>query len=82
MKEIVVQFTGKSLSKTYTINLEDEFGKNFEKDWQKLTKGEKFIDVGELLEAYIQKSYENFTLIKEIDEFEKETQISCGKEEK
>ncbi|MBR4140703.1 MAG: hypothetical protein IKR42_02860 [Campylobacter sp.] len=79
---MVVQFTGKSLSKTYTINLEDEFGKNFEKDWQKLTKGEKFIDVGELLEAYIQKSYENFTLIKEIDEFEKETQISCGKEER
>lgn len=82
MKEIVVQFTGKSLAKTYTINLEDEFAKIFEKDWERLSKGEKFLDAGELLEAYIQKSYENFTLIKEIEEFEKETQKSCGKEEK
>ncbi|MDA3055620.1 MULTISPECIES: hypothetical protein [unclassified Campylobacter] len=81
MKEIVVQFTGKSLAKTYTINLEDEFAKIFEKDWERLSKGEKFLDAGELLEAYIQKSYENFTLIKEIEEFEKETQKSCGKEE-
>ena len=81
MKEIVVQFTGKSLAKTYTINLEDEFAKIFEKDWERLSKGEKFLDAGELLEAYIKKSYENFTLIKEIEEFEKETQKSCGKEE-
>lgn len=67
MKEIAVQITSKSLFKSYVINLEDEFASNFENDWAILTGGEKYLDAGELLKAFIQKSYENYLQIKELD---------------
>lgn len=67
MKAIQIQITSKSLAKSYTINLDDEFAKSFEKDLKLLTKNGDYIDAKDLLEAYIQKSYENFLQVKKID---------------
>ena len=67
MKKIVVKIVNSSLSKSYTINLEDDFAKAFENELNNLMNGTKFIDAGKLLEAFIQKSYENFFDIKKID---------------
>lgn len=67
MKKIVVKLTSKSLSKEFKISLEDEFGDVFEADLINLLDRNEFLDAGRLLEAYIQKSYENFTLAKEIE---------------
>ena len=67
MKEISVQLTSKSLTKKYAISLDDDFAKVFGRDWRILTRGSDHLDAGELLEAYIQKSYENFMLNKKID---------------
>lgn len=71
MKEIVVQVTSKSLTKKYTINLDDEFALSFDKEWLNLSDSGGFVDAGELLEAYIKKSYESYLQIKEIDKLMK-----------
>ena len=34
--------------------------KNFEKEWETFTGGKKYLDVKELLSAFVQKCYENY----------------------
>ena len=72
MKEISVQLTSKSLTKKYAINLDDDFAGVFGREWRVLTRGGDHLDAGELLEAYIRKSYENFMLNKKIDALAKD----------
>ena len=72
MKEISVQLTSKSLTKKYVINLDDDFAGVFGREWRILTRGGDYLDAGELLEAYIRKSYENFMLNKKIDALAKD----------
>lgn len=67
MKKIVVKLTTKSLSKEFKISLDDEFADVFVADLNKIMEKNEFLDAARLLEAYIEKSYENFTLAKEID---------------
>ena len=71
MKEISVKFTSKSLTKEYSISLDDEFALKFEKDWSELARDGFHVDVGELLRAYIQKSYENYMFISKIEAISK-----------
>lgn len=75
MREISVKITSKSLSKLYTINLDDEFAKKFEKEWEILTGGDRFLDAGDLLKAFIQKSYENFLQTQELENLIKKINI-------
>lgn len=56
MKKITVSIA----SRDYTISLEDEFAKSFERDWEVFLGGKKFLDVKELLHAFVQKCYENY----------------------
>ena len=72
MKEISVQLTSKSLTKKYAINLDDDFAEVVGREWRVLTRGGDHLDAGELLEAYIRKSYENFMLNKKIDALAKD----------
>ena len=72
MKEISVQLTSKSLTKKYAINLDDDFAEVFGREWRVLTRGGDHLDAGELLGAYIRKSYENFMLNKKIDALAKD----------
>ncbi|WP_172200467.1 hypothetical protein [Campylobacter sp. RM16188] len=56
MKKITVTIA----SRDYTISLEDDFAKSFERDWEVFLGGKKYLDVKELLSAFVQKSYENY----------------------
>ncbi|MGP1485957.1 MAG: hypothetical protein ACTTJC_07745 [Campylobacter sp.] len=56
MKTITVTIS----SKDYTISLEDEFAKSFEHDWQVFLGGKKYLEVKQLLSAFVQKCYENY----------------------
>ena len=56
MKKITVTIA----SRDYTISLEDEFAKSFERDWQMFLGGKKYLEVKELLSAFVQKCYENY----------------------
>ncbi|MDA3047024.1 hypothetical protein OFO10_07625 [Campylobacter sp. VBCF_06 NA8] len=71
MREISVKFTSKSLSKEYSISLEDEFALSFERDWREIARDGLHVDVGELLKAYIQKSYENYMFSSKIEAISK-----------
>lgn len=56
MKKITVSIA----SRDYTISLEDDFARSFERDWEVFLGGKKFLDVKELLSAFVQKCYENY----------------------
>nr|WP_314887329.1 hypothetical protein [uncultured Campylobacter sp.] len=56
MKKITVTIA----SRDYTISLEEEFAKSFEHDWQTFLGGKKYLEVKELLSAFVQKCYENY----------------------
>ena len=55
MKKITLTIS----SRDYTITLDDDFAKFFEDDWQNLMGGRQFIEPKELLNAFIEKFYEN-----------------------
>lgn len=48
-------------SKDYTITLEDAFAAHFSKDLELLLGRKKGLDTKELLTAFVQKCYENYT---------------------
>ncbi|MBR8462155.1 hypothetical protein KDD93_03950 [Campylobacter sp. faydin G-24] len=56
MKQITLTIS----SRDYTITLDDDFAPIFERDWQKFMGGRKFIEPKELLNAFIEKCYENY----------------------
>ena len=56
MKKITLTIS----SRDYTITLDDDFAKFFEDDWQNLMGGRQFIEPKELLNAFIEKCYENY----------------------
>ena len=57
MKQITLTVS----SRDYTITLDDDFAEIFERDWQKFMKGKKFIEPRELINAFVEKSYESYT---------------------
>ena len=62
MKKITVKIA----STFYNISLEDDFAQNFEKEWETFTGGKKYLDVKELLSAFVQKCYENYQQEREL----------------
>ena len=57
MKQITLTVS----SRDYTITLDDDFAEIFERDWQKFMRGKKFIEPRELINAFVEKSYESYT---------------------
>lgn len=47
-------------SKDYTITLDDEFAEAFERDWQELMDGKRFLEPKELLNAFVEKCYDSY----------------------
>ncbi|MBE2983910.1 hypothetical protein CCAL9344_00905 [Campylobacter sp. RM9344] len=54
------QITLTILSRDYTITLDDDFAKIFERDWQKFLGGQKFLDPKDVLNAFIEKCYADY----------------------
>lgn len=67
MKKITVTIA----SRDYTITLENDFAASFERDWEVFLGGKKFLDVKELLSAFVQKSYENYMQEQELQNLAK-----------
>lgn len=67
MKKITVTIA----SRDYTISLEDEFAKSFERDWDVFLGGKKYLDVKELLSAFVQKCYENYQQERDLENLAK-----------
>ncbi|MCD8213667.1 MAG: hypothetical protein LUC34_06445 [Campylobacter sp.] len=70
MKQITLTIS----SRDYTVTLDDDFAEIFERDWRKFMGGRKFIEPKELLNAFIEKCYEDHTkeralknVIKDVD---------------
>ncbi len=53
-------------SKDYTISLDDEFAKYFEKDLAKFLNENNTIGIKSLLTAYVQKCFESYNQNKQI----------------
>ncbi|PSM51486.1 hypothetical protein CBLAS_1339 [Campylobacter blaseri] len=68
MKEIKVNITSRSLSRSYNISLDDEFAIFFERELNLITDRNKNLDAKDLLYAFVEKSYENYMQNKEINE--------------
>ena len=62
MKKITISISGKD----YDISLDDDFAKYFEVELHKLNNG--VCDVKTILNAFIEKSYENFLITKKTTE--------------
>ncbi|MGP1533539.1 MAG: hypothetical protein ACTTJF_05710 [Campylobacter sp.] len=60
------KITVKIASTSYTISLEDEFAQSFEREWDIFTDGKRYLDVKELLSAFVQKCYENYQQEREL----------------
>ena len=60
------KITVKIASTSYTISLEDEFAHSFERAWDTFTDGKRYLDVKELLSAFVQKCYENYQKEREL----------------
>ena len=63
MKQITLTVS----SRDYTITLDDDFAEIFGRDWQKFMKGKKFIEPRELIDAFVEKSYESYTNLRVIE---------------
>lgn len=68
MKEIKVNITSRSISRSYNISLDDEFARYFEKELNSIADKNKNLDAKDLLYAFVKKSYENYMQNKDIDE--------------
>ena len=60
MREIEVLITSKSVGRSYKINLNDEFARVVEKELLPLLQQGKMLDSKTLLEAFMNKCYENY----------------------
>ena len=67
MREIEVLITSKSVGRSYKINLNDEFARVVEKELLPLLQQGKMLDSKTLLEAFMNKCYENYVLSQEIE---------------
>ena len=67
MREIEVLITSKSVGRSYKINLNDEFARVVEKELLPLLQQGKMLDSKTLLEAFINKCYENYVQSQEIE---------------
>lgn len=68
MKKITLTIS----SRDYTITLDDDFAEIFERDWQKFMGGKKFIEPRELINAFVEKSYESYTNLRVVKDVTKE----------
>lgn len=67
MREIEVLITSKSVGRSYKINLNDEFARVVEKELLPLLQQRKMLDSKTLLEAFMNKCYENYVQSQEIE---------------
>ena len=67
MREIEVLITSKSVGRSYKINLNDEFARVGEKELLPLLQQGKMLDSKTLLEAFMNKCYENYVQSQEIE---------------
>ena len=67
MREIEVLITSKSVGRSYKINLNDEFASVVEKELLPLLQQGKMLDSKTLLEAFMNKCYENDVQSQEIE---------------
>lgn len=67
MREIEVLITSKSVGRSYKINLNDEFARVVEKELLPLLQQGKMLDSKILLEAFMNKCYENYVQSQEIE---------------
>ena len=67
MREIEVLITSKSVGRSYKINLNDEFASVVEKELLPLLQQGKMLDSKTLLEAFMNKCYENYIQSQEIE---------------
>ena len=67
MREIEVLITSKSVGRSYKINLNDEFARVVEKELLPLLQQGKMLDSKTLLEAFMNKCYENYVHSQEIE---------------
>ena len=67
MREIEVLITSKSVGRSYKINLNDEFARVVEKELLPLLQQGKMLDSKTLLEAFMNKCYENYVQSQEIE---------------
>ncbi len=67
MREIEVLITSKSVGRSYKINLNDEFARVVEKELLPLLQQGKMLDSKTLLEAFMNKCYENYIQSQEIE---------------
>ena len=67
MIEIEVLITSKSVGRSYKINLNDEFARVVEKELLPLLQQGKMLDSKTLLEAFMNKCYENYIQSQEIE---------------
>lgn len=67
MREIEVLITSKSIGRSYKINLNDEFARVVEKELLPLLQQGKMLDSKTLLEAFMNKCYENYIQSQEIE---------------
>ena len=63
MKQITLTVS----SRDYTITLDDDFTEVFERYWQKFMGGKKFIEPRELINAFVEKSYESYTNLRVVN---------------
>ena len=77
MKQITLTVS----SRDYTITLDDDFAEVFERDWQKFMGGKKFIEPRELINAFVEKSYESYTNLRVVKDVTKDIEeiLKTGK---
>ena len=63
MKKVTLTIT----SKDYTITLDDAFAKSFEEEMGRFFKAGQGIDTKSLLNAFVQKCYDEYVKDKQID---------------
>ena len=78
MKQITLTVS----SRDYTITLDDDFAEVFERDWQKFMGGKKFIEPRELINAFVEKSYESYTNLRVIEGVTKDIEEKLKPENK
>ena len=78
MKKITLTIS----SRDYTITLDDDFAKFFEDDWQNLMDGRQFIEPKELLNAFIEKCYENYSTLKAVKNLATDIEETLKREER
>ena len=72
------KITVKIASTSYNISLEDEFAQSFEREWDAFTGGKRYLDVKELLSAFVQQCYENYQQERDLENLAKKLSQEIG----